>query len=282
MAEFSQSEPAVLSKPRKGLLLEFDDAWTDISRGFKLWPIWITLAWVEFNATYKRSIIGFLWVILSFAAYIFIKITIFSSLLIDTEPGYYDAYLVLGIFTWQFLSPSISAAPDSFVSAQGWIRSEPLPYSIYIFKTIMREFYNLALTFLVALAALIYIGLEFSVTALWAFLAVAMYLITTFSLKLMLGVIGARFRDTSHLFKAIMLPMMFLTPIFWMPSQMPGLMKYLWWNPLYHFIELFRAPILDGRFPTESWIFCGCVYAAITIAALGLFARFRARIVFWF
>lgn len=282
MADFGQPDAAVLSKPRKSLSLEFVDAWNDIQSGFRLWPIWITLAWVEFNATYKRSLVGFLWVILSFAAYIFIKITIFSSLLIDAEPGYYDAYLVLGIFTWQFLSPSISSAPDSFVSAQGWIRSEPLPYSLYIFKTIMREFYNLALTFLVALAALLYLGLEFSATALWAILAVAMYLVTTFSLKLMLGVIGARFRDTAHFFKAIMLPMMFLTPIFWMPSQMPGLMKYLWWNPLYHFIELFRAPILDGRFPSESWVFCGCVYAVITIAALGLFTRFRSRIVFWF
>lgn len=277
-----QELPVVVSRPQKGIELQLIDALSDINLAIRLWPIWLALSWVEFNTAYKRSIIGVLWVVLSFTAFVFIKITIFSSLLDSADPGYYDAYLVLGFFTWNFLSPSIISAPETFVNAQGWIRSEPLPYSLYVFKAIMREFYNFGLISIVTVGALLYLGREFTWMALCAFPAVAFYMVTAFSLKMLLGVLGARLRDTTHLFRAIMLPMMFLTPIFWMPSQMPGLMRYLWWNPLFHFIEIVRAPILDSRFPTESWTFCGCVFLTISVVALALFSRFRSRIVYWF
>ena len=268
--------------PLRGLSFDFPAAFRDVADAVRLWPIWLTLSWVEFNNTYRRSVVGFAWVILSFAAFVFIKLTIFSSLLDTDNPGYYDAFLVLGFFAWYYLSPAVIGAPESFVSAQGWIRSESLPYSLYLLKTIMREFYNFALTSIVTIGALIYLKVPVTAMAWLVVPAVLFYILTAFSLKLLLGIIGARFRDIAHLIRAVMLPLMFLTPIFWMPSQMPGLMKYLWWNPLYHYLEILRAPILDGRFPVESWIFCGVVFAIITTLAFLLFARFKQRIVFWF
>lgn len=253
----------------------------DIVVGLSKWRIWISLSWHEFASTYKRSMLGVLWVMLSFAGFVFVKIIVFSSLLDADDVRYYDAYLVVGFFVWVYLQNAISSAPDTFTSVQGWIKSEPLPLSLYIYKTIMREFYNFALTFLVVIGALAY--LEYPVTwwALFSFPAFLFFLINAFSLKLLIGVISTRMRDLSHLVKAIMMPMLFLTPIFWMPEQMGRLMDYLWWNPLYHYIEIFRAPIVVGKIPWESWFFTAITFSITTIFALITFMRFRQRIVFW-
>ena len=147
----------------------------------------------------------------------------------------------------------------------------------------MREYYNLFLTAIVAISAVALLGLRSTPTgALYALLGLVFLFINAFSLKLIFGIVAARVKDISHLVRAIMLPMMFLTPIFWLPEQMGELMKVLWWNPFYHYIEIFRGPLLTGEVPVESWIFVSVLWAAVSIVGFFLFARFRQRIVFWF
>lgn len=257
-------------------------ALSDALLGLAKWRVWLALSWQEFLSTYRRSALGVLWVVLSFAGFLGIKLVIFSSLLESEDQKYYDSFLILGFYVWMYLIQSVNAAPDTFLHNEGWIQSEPLPYSLYIYKSIMREIYNLVLTGIVLILALMYVNYPVPNGAWKALPGLAMIVASSFSLKLLLGTISARLRDLSHMVKAIMMPMMFLTPIFWMPSQMPDLMTYLWWNPLYHLIELFRYPILEGELPVESWIFVSCYFGIISALGFAVFARYRTRIVFWF
>lgn len=261
---------------------KFRAAWQDLVLGASLWRIWLALSWTEFIATYRRSYFGLIWVVLSFAAFVFVKLIIFSSLIDAEDAKYYNAYLVVGIYVWMHLTTMMNTAPDTFVSVQGWIRSEPLPFSLYIYKSVMRELYNFVLMFVVVVSAFIYIGMPLGQNSWMSVLATAFLLMSSFSIKLLLGLISARFRDVSHLVKATMLPLMFLTPIFWLPEQMPGLMKYLWWNPFFHYIEIFRAPLITEEIPVDSWIFTGVFFVLVSVAGFALFARYRQRLVFWF
>lgn len=278
----TQKSKTVTYKPVSASSLNLIGAMTDIFSGIAKFRIWNALAWQEFSSTYRRSIFGVLWVTLSFALFVFIKLIIFSSLLLTDNPGYYDSYLVLGFFIWYYMSTVVSAAPDTFMSNKGWIRSESLPFSVYVYKSVLKESYSLGFTLVVVAAAFVYIGYDVNYGALPdAMLAIPFYFLHAVSIKLFLGTISVKLRDISHFVKAIILPMLFLTPIFWMPEQMGDLMTYLWWNPFYHYIEIFRGPILTGEFPTESWIFLGVMYAILTPVALLIFGRFRRRIVFW-
>jgi len=282
-APINSEDSLDVREPIRGFRIDPVGAIQDIWDGLRKWRIWTALSWQEFKSTYRRSVFGILWVTLSFAAFVFIKLIIFSSLLTVGVPGYYDTFLLLGFFTWFYLSQSVSGAPETFISAQGWVRSEPLPLSIYVLKAVLREVYGLLFTSIVVVLGVLYIGYVVRAGSVaLSLIAIPFYMLTAFSVKMVLGIVSARFRDLSHLVKAIMMPMMFLTPIFWMPSQMSGLMKYLWWNPFYHYIELFRAPILDNRFPVESWLFSLTFYLCISTFGILLFSRFRHRIVFWF
>ena len=254
----------------------------DIFAGLAKWRIWVALSWNEFKSTYHRSYFGIIWILLSFAGFLFVKIAIFSSLLNIGEPGYYDSYLVLGFLIWFYLSSSFSSAPDTFVANQSWIKSEPLPFSVYVYKSVLREFYSFFLTSLAAIAAILYVGYPIEYASIgYSLLSIGFLLINACAVKLLLGTISSRFRDISHLVKAIMLPMMFLSPVFWMPSQMEPLMPYLWWNPFFHYLEIFRAPLLDQTVPVESWTFVGLLFAGVVSFGFLLFARYRQRIIFW-
>lgn len=269
---------------RAGMFSEFrfQEVYRDFIEALIKWRIWTSLAWQEFRSTYRRSVVGIIWVTISFFGIVLIKIVIFSSLLSNQDSSAYNFYLLLGFFIWAFLAQSITAAPSSFTSATGWIRSEPLPYFLYLFKSVARETMNLGLTAIVVVGTTIYLNPPLSFAAFYSLLAIAFLLVNSVFIKLLLGLLSARVRDISHLVSAIMTPLMFLSPVFWTPEQMGPLMRVLWWNPLFHYIEIFRAPITDGRLPVESWVFALTLFAIVFLLGLLLFSRFRRRLVFWF
>jgi len=253
----------------------------DFVDGLKLWRIWWALAVQEFKATYHRSVIGILWVTLSFAGFVFVKLLVFPSLIATEDPNFYNLYLTVGFYMWYYYMPVITTASSTFLASKGWILSVNLPLSVYIYKNITRELLNFGLTTLVIIAAFWYLKFMPPLSILWAIPGFIFILFNAFWFKLLFGVFGARVTDIGHFISALMLPLMFLTPIFWTPDQMPNLMKVLWWNPLYHAIELVRQPLIGRGLPVESWIYMFVLCFFGTIAALFAFKRFRKRLIFW-
>ena len=254
----------------------------DIVDGLGRWRLWSALAWEDIRSTYRRSLFGILWITLSFAAFIFVKLLIFIPIMADVDYGYYSAYLMIGFFVWQFMATEVNSAPMVFVNAEGWIKNDPLPLSVYVFQAIARSLFNLLLSSLVVVVVLIYLQRPVTSTALLIIPALALYILNAIWIRLLLGVICARYRDLMHLVQTIMRIMFFMTPIFWLPEQMGGLMKVLWWNPFAHFIWIFRTPLLDGDPALASWAFTGAVTIVGWTIAFAVFALYRRRVVFWF
>src|SRR3546814_10397474 len=71
---------------------------------------------------------------------------------------------------------------------------------------------------------------------------------------------GARFPDLGQLMATVSIFTFILTPIIWYPEMMPEgslrgtLMRF---NPLYHFVEVFRAPILGDAVDHSSLWYVG-------------------------
>lgn len=258
-------------------------ALVDLLDGLKMWRIWTALSYEELKRTYSRSIFGFLWITLTFAAFIFVKLVIFSSMLNNPDQRYYNAYLVSGFYIWQYISLSAMTAPRVFANSESWIKNDPLPLSLYVYKEVLREIYNLLFTAFVVIAAFIYINYKVGLDALMCIPALILIIFNAVWVKFLLGVICTRYRDVDHLVRAVFTAMLFLAPIFWIPTQIsPKLLNILWWNPIYHYIEIFRAPLLGDAVSPASWAFVGVTTIIGWIAALLLYAKFRRRIVFWF
>jgi ABC-type polysaccharide/polyol phosphate export permease len=259
----------------------FNIALADLTKGTKLWRIWVFLAWENTKATYSRSLFGLLWITLTFACFIFAKIIIFSNMFGANDKSYFELYLVCGFFAWQASSSAISGAASVFTRSQAWIKNDPLPFSVYIFEQVFREVIALFYTALVVVAVFLYFSYPVTAMAFMAIPAVLAIIFNAIWVKMLLGVVATRYRDIQHLVQTIMRVMLFLTPIFWMPSQVGKAMTFLWWNPLFHFLEVFRAPLIDGSPAWESWIFVGCVTVFGWLVSLFVFGTYKNRIAYW-
>lgn len=238
-------------------------AFDEITRAARRWRLWTTFAWEDVRTTYRRSVIGVLWVSLSFIIFVAVKVLIFGAILNSDSlyaGNYFGAYLMLGFFVWQFMGQIMSSGPGVFSSAEAWIRNDPIELPVFVFQAVTRSLFDLALTGLVVVLGLFYFGYGFHAHSLLSIPALILLILNAGWVSLFLGVVCARFRDIAHLLQALMRVFFFLTPIFWMPNQLgEHISSFLWWNPFAQFIWILRSPILDQDPVIASWIYVGIV-----------------------
>jgi lipopolysaccharide transport system permease protein len=74
----------------------------------------------------------------------------------------------------------------------------------------------------------------------------------------------------------------FLSPIIWSAEMLPPSRRYVAdFNPLFHFIEVIRAPLLGEPLHMLSWIVVASLLVLGSVSTFVLFARFRARVPYW-
>jgi lipopolysaccharide transport system permease protein len=100
-------------------------------------------------------------------------------------------------------------------------------------------------------------------------------------MSLMIGTLGARFRDLEYLVSMIMPLLMFLSPVMYRPNALPSIGKYMWLNPLADMIEIVRYPLL-GQI-TPSFVYAVNIGMLLVGSALTLtlFNAKRNSIAFW-
>ena len=98
---------------------------------------------------------------------------------------------------------------------------------------------------------------------------------------LILAILAARFRDTIQIVTTVTQIMLFATPIMWPVSSLEGATWIAEINPVYHLIELVRAPLLGTAPDPISWLVTVGMLAGGWTLALLLLKRASKRIVFW-
>ncbi len=252
----------------------------DIAGGLGLVRFWSTLAWQDWRQRYHRSILGVAWILISFAAFVGAKVLIFGTIS-TAESAYFAVFVVLGFLAWQFISAIIVEGCYVFIGSELWIKGIDIPLFTFVYQSVMRNVISFAVSAICAFAVMFYFQVEFNETSLYALAALGAYLVNAIWVQALFGLISARFRDFAHLVQTVMRLMFFLTPIIWIPAQMGGLQKYLYYNPFTHFLEIFRAPIMDGDPALDSWRIVLWITGIGWLTAIMAFSRFRNRIVFW-
>ncbi|MCP2669699.1 ABC transporter permease [Maricaulaceae bacterium EIL42A08] len=255
----------------------------DIFQAVLRWRLWMAFAIEDLRQTYRRSLLGVLWISFGFAIFVAVKIFIFGTMLDRANDQYYSAYLMIGFYIWFYVSSSITSGTGVFINSEGWIRNDPIELPVFVFQNVVRHAFDLLMTGLVVVIGMVYLGLGASAYTFMVLPALLALLVNALWVNLLLGVLCLRFRDLVHLINAIIRVMFFMTPIFWLPEQLPArAMELLYWNPFAHFIWIFRTPIIDQQFALDSWIYVSVLTIIGWIAAILAYAITRRRLVFWF
>jgi ABC-type polysaccharide/polyol phosphate export permease len=253
----------------------------DLADGLARHEVWRAFAWDETQQRYRRSVLGIGWIVLSYMFFVF-AIALFFHGFSGMESRQFIIYVAIGYAAFMFLLGNIVDGCAVFRSSATWIHSSPLPYSIYVYKSIARSLFPFALSLAVALAGMLALGWRPHLTAMFALPALGLFLLNAVWMQWLFGMTAARFPDISHLIGAVTRILIFATPVLWVYDATTGAARVgADINPLTHLLEIFRAPLLSGEVPLESWRI-SIAFTTVGWAAMLLVGGFaRRRIPFW-
>ena len=112
-------------------------------------------------------------------------------------------------------------------------------------------------------------------------LAVFLIFINSVLYSATIGIISARYRDVEPTIKALMAPMLLLTPVLWKPEMLGEYINFVYINPFTYFIGIVRNDLIGDVFDIYVWYGAIAITFIQLILYLLLYSAKRNRIVFW-
>jgi ABC-2 type transport system permease protein/lipopolysaccharide transport system permease protein len=252
----------------------------DLVGGLRRAPLWLVMGSQEIRQRYRRSRIGPFWITLSMGVTVAALGVLYGALFQQPLHDYLP-YLASGFVVWGLIAGLITDGSKAFIDSEGLIRQLSAPLSIYVY----RELWSNLLVFVHNLLVYVVVVLIFQnipgPVVLLAIPGAAMLLLNGAWLGLLLGLISARFRDVPQILASIVQVMFFMTPILWKAEMLPERALLLDGNPLYHLLEIVRAPLLGSLPSADSWLFVTALALSGWAVALLGYTVYRWRIAYW-
>ena len=238
------------------------------------------LGWSEIRQRYRRSALGPFWLTISTGILVAGMGPLYGRLF-GQEVGSYFPFLAIGFIVWQLIASLVNDSGQVFIAAEQYIKQVRMPFTIHVLRMVWRNAIIFAHNFVIVILVLVAFVPAWNWRLLMALPGLILVLINGIWLALLLGMLCARFRDIPQIVTSIVQVAFFLTPVMWR-KEMLG--RYQWAadvNPLYHLIEIVRAPLLGQSPAGLSWVIVAMLTVAGFAVTMPLFARYRARIAYW-
>ncbi|MGB6229687.1 MAG: ABC transporter permease [Litorimonas sp.] len=259
-------------------------AWKDdLLEGLRTAPIWGQLSVMDTSSEHRRFLLGTLWVPLGMIIFVFALGYVYSYLR-NTEFTQFTTYLAASMVGWVFMSSSVTQGMSVFVSARRYIENIRLPLHYHVFKTVSDIALIAVLTIPTYLLCLVLFPSEVSVSALlWLPPALLLFLLSSYGMVVCIGLLNLRLRDIQAPIQNFMRLMFLITPVIWMLESTTGSRRavFVTYNPFFHYLEIFRAPLLGYRADPQNWIVALSCTAALLLLATASMLLFQRRIHFW-
>lgn len=251
---------------------------------WRLRHFWLALVRIDLRARYRRSVLGIGWSLLHPIAMSIVLCTVFSQIFrVDVRT--YGPFLLAGLTFWNFIVAVVGGGCQTFFLGEAYIRQQPAPLVIYPLRTTLGAGFHFLLGLgVVLLVAWCLVGFPSLVVLLSLLPTLALLFVLGVSLSVCSGVINVMFQDTQHLVDVLLQILFYLTPIIYsidlLEQRNVGWLVGL--NPMAAFLELIRAPILQGQLPSLHAIVLASGFTAlVTVAATTILARMERRMIFY-
>lgn len=257
--------------------------WSDLRASFRQPDFWWSSAWMAFVSKYRRSYFGLFWVFVPPLIYIF-AIGVFIGTLMGGVVREVLPHVAVGFVVFRLLSGGIIAASGVLVANTAFILDGRTRLTDYVLRTLAIEGLYVLFAAPLVLVAL-YIGGSVSLPGLASLLiSVPVLFLNLLFAAISVAMIGLRFPDLSDVLSSAFMFGFLITPIVWFPHQ-AVVGSFHWWamqlNPLYHLIEIIRAPLLGTPMdPNSPFVVVGLTLFGLAAAWLA-YRVFAARAPQW-
>jgi len=97
------------------------------------------------------------------------------------------------------------------------------------------------------------------------------------------GIVATRFRDIPPIIASLTQLLFFMTPIVWSYERLKSnpLAAYVELNPVMHFVEIVRQPLLGQPIVWRHWAVVGAITVVGCGVALLCLRNYRSRVAYW-
>lgn len=257
--------------------------WREMRESFRHPEFWALSSWLDIIVRARKSRFGILWLLAPSVVYVF-GLGMFFAGMQPGSPGNYFAYVALGAMVFRSLMSAVIGSAGVFHGSHAFIMDGHMRLTDYLLQSLAKSFFDYCMYLPVVVVALAMAG-EVSVLGLvWALPATALIYLNALWVSALFALAGARFPDFSQLLNTVAIFLFLLTPIIWYPEMMPdGSLRALLMrlNPFYHFVEIFRAPILGEPVERLSIIYVSVLTVAGLTAATWAYRRYARYVPLW-
>jgi ABC-type polysaccharide/polyol phosphate export permease len=260
---------------------QYAPVFADIRTGFLSWQLWGRLGWRDTRLRYQRTAIGPFWATLSLGIFVVIMGVLWAHLW-KMDVKVFLPFLTSGMIVWLLFSSMTIEGCAVFTGSELILKQLRVSYTMLACSGVFRNLIVFGHNLIIYVLVFIYVGLPLTWSMLLIFPGLILLCLNGIWISLVLGLICARYRDIQQLTQSLLQIAMFLTPIFWAPSQLQGRLRALAdYNLFYHYVQIVRAPLMGQAPELWSWgVVCGATVVGWAITIL-LHARFRRRITYW-
>ena len=257
-------------------------AFGDLGQGWRQRSLWGYLGWQDIKQRYRRSVLGPLWISISMGV-IATAMGILYGALFGEPIATFLPYVATGLLIWNFVNGCILEGSEVFIANEGLIRFLPAPISLHIYRLVWRQMLFFAHNLVIWLLLVIIFPQPLSASVLLAVPAFVLLVLNGLWAAMLCGIIATRFRDIPPIIASLTQLLFFMTPIVWSYERLRTnpLAAYVELNPVMHFVEILRQPLLGQDIIWRHWVIVGVITVVGCAVSLLALRNYRARVAYW-
>jgi lipopolysaccharide transport system permease protein len=192
------------------------------------------LAWRDVLVRYKQTAFGVAWALLRPLATTFVFSFAFGQVAALPSRGVpYPLFVLAGTLPWQLFASSLADASNSLVANANIVSKTYFPRLLVPASTMVVGLFDFALSFVAALALMLYYGVPFSYRFAFVPAFVALSLLVSLGASLWLAALNVRYRDVRHVIPLVVQLGLLISPIGYDSDVVPSGVRALYsYNPL--------------------------------------------------
>ncbi len=224
----------------------------------------------DFKKKYKGAVLGMLWSMLAPLLTLLVMAFVFTHFFGRTVP-HFVIYMFAGNLVFFYFKESTSGGMTALVSNSGIFTKVNVPKYLFLFSKNVSSLINFMLTLVLFFIFVSFDGLPFTGRFIMLLYPIGCLLIFNIGVGLILSALFVIFKDVQYLYEVFTTMLMYLSAIFYPIVTFPERIQFLFYlNPVYVYINYFRAIVIDGAIPSVEYHLL-CAFYALLAFSIGAF-----------
>lgn len=262
-------------------------AWADLFRGFSQRELWLQLGWQDIKQRYRRSVLGPLWITIA-TGVMALALGLLYSVLFKIPVAQFLPHVTVGLIMWNFIAGCIKEGSEVFIANEGLIKQLPSALSVHVYRLVWKQTLFLMHNMVIWVILMAIFPRPLGWDILLGIPALALLIANGVWVTMFFGIVATRYRDFSPLLEALTQLLFYVTPIVWTTETLYSQggavserAKLAMINPLYHYMEVIRAPLIGAPIHPLNWIVVGCCTVIGLFIAMLAMRQWRFRVSYW-